>query len=149
MKWSLWELLHYSYMYSYLLLFPLLCVKTEPIERKVCFLCVYMFVHVLVQGIYNDCKPESYVCWRLVLVTCMSPGLVSLSAGRRRNQYISRLCWLLALPSSSKLVKYPPSQRRYFGSSPGLLSTCSIKSLSIGHCWLSSKLSTAEEHYLV
>lgn len=118
-------------------------------EEGVFFMCVYVFVHVLVQGIYNDCKPESYVCWRLVLVTCMSPGLMSLSLGRRRNQYISRLCWLLALPSSSKLVKHPPSQRRYFGSSPGLLSTCSIKSLSIGHCWLSSKLSTAEEHYLV
>ena len=41
------------------------------------------------------------------VVTCMSPGLTSLSAERRTNQYfVLKLCWPSAPPSSSILVKY-------------------------------------------
>lgn len=45
---------------------------------------VYVFVYVPVKGDFNNWKPEYQVCWRLVLVTCLSPVLTSLSVGRRQ-----------------------------------------------------------------
>lgn len=96
-------------------------------------MCVYFLYIYSCKEYHNNWKLESPpLCWRLVLVTCMSPGLTSLLVGRRKKSVI---CLQIVLTLSSLQFKHAgkvSSPSRYFGSSPGLLSICSIKSLSTG-----------------
>ena len=107
--------------------------KLNSLWRRYVFICVYIFLYIyLCKGYHNNWKLESLLCWRLVLVTCMSPDLTSLLVGRRKK---SVFCLQIVLTVSSPQFKHAgkvSSPSRYFGSSPGLLSICSIKSLSTG-----------------
>ena len=78
----------------------------------------------------------------------MSPGLTNLFVGsRKKSVFVSKLCWLLALPRLSTLVRDPPLA--------GILAVSqTVEHLFIsvfvsGHCWPSSRLPPEEEYCLV